>query len=189
MLATAFIRFEPFGARPRRCPVSILDAVIDRACRRYFNSAMRQVSSVKEINDPTKLNERHGRPKGAPGQASVEFALVLPVLLIITIAVCQVAFALNCYLVVTAASREGARRGAETNDAEASRKASSSAASALPGQKPEVDVSFPEGRSKGSPVRVTVTYRIPFLVPGLEHLLPEARFSMSTSMALERGDY
>ncbi len=150
---------------------------------------MYHVSSVKEINNPKKLNERQGRPEGAPGQASVEFALVLPVLLIMTIAVCQVAFALNSYLVVTAASREGARRGAETNDTEAARKAASSAASALPGQKPQVDVSFPEGRSKGSPVRVTVTYRMQLLVPGLEHLIPKARFSMSTTMALERGDY
>ncbi len=147
------------------------------------------MNATKEINDQTKMNKRHGHPRGAPGQASVEFALVLPLLLIITIAVCQVALALNCYLVVTAASREGARRGAETNDADAARRASRSAASALPGQKPQVDVSFPEGRSKGSPVRVTVTYRMSFLVPGLEHLIPKARFSMSTSMALERGDY
>jgi Flp pilus assembly protein TadG len=119
----------------------------------------------------------------------VEFALVLPVLLIMTVAVCQVAFALNCYLVVTAASREGARRGAETNDAEKARNAVSSAATALPGPKPRVEVSFPEGRSKGSPIRVTVTYDMPFLIPGLDHLIPRAKLSMSTSMALERGDY
>jgi Flp pilus assembly protein TadG len=145
------------------------------------------VSSFKEATRHPDL--LHGRERGAPGQASVEFALVLPVLLIITIAVCQVAFALNCYLVVTAASREGARCGAETNDAEAARNASISAASALPGRKPDIEVSFPEGRSKGSPVRVTVTYRMPFLVPGLEHLVPGAKLKMSTCMALEKGDY
>jgi Flp pilus assembly protein TadG len=126
--------------------------------------------------------------EGDCGQASVEFALVLPVLLIITVAVCQVALALNCYLVVTAASREGARRGAETNDAEAAGKASRASASNLPGAKPQIEVSFPEGRSKGSPVRVTVTFRMPYLVPGLERLIPQPTFSRSTSMALERGD-
>lgn len=118
----------------------------------------------------------------------MEFALVLPVLMIMAVAVCQVAFALNCYLVVTAASREGARLGAETNDVEAARKAVGSAASALPGQKPRVEVSFPEGRYKGSPIMVTVTYHMPFLIPGLEHLIPRAKLSTSTSMALERGD-
>ena len=121
------------------------------------------------------------------GQASVEFALVLPVLLMITVAVCQVAISLNCFLVVTAASREGARRGAETNDPEAARKASSAAASALPGERPVIEVSFPEGRARGAPVRVTVTYGMPLLL-GLERLVPPARFSRSTSMALERGD-
>ena len=118
----------------------------------------------------------------------MEFALVLPVLLMITVAVCQVAISLNCFLVVTAASREGARRGAETNDPEAAEAASSAASSALPGERPVIEVSFPEGRSRGAPVRVTVTYRMPLLLPGLERMLPPARFSRSTSMALERGD-
>ena len=129
-----------------------------------------------------------GPTAGSRGQASVEFALVLPVLVIVAVAVCQVALALNCYLVLTAASREGARRGAETNDPEAARKASSAAASSLPGSRPRVEVSFPEGRSKGSLVKVTVTYGMPFLLPGLERLVPRVTFSRSTSMVLERGD-
>lgn len=54
--------------------------------------------------------------RGLEGQSTVELALALPVLILVAVAVCQVAVGLNCYLVVTAASREGARRGAETND-------------------------------------------------------------------------
>ncbi len=138
-------------------------------------------------NVPVALSQ--GRPpRSVSGQASVEFAIVLPALLIVAVAFCQVALALNCYLVTTAASREGARRGAETNDPEAARKAAGTAASALPGPKPNIDVSFPEGRRRGSQVKVTVTYRMPLLVPGLERLLPPARFSRSTSMALERDE-
>ncbi|MBU4194706.1 MAG: pilus assembly protein [Actinobacteria bacterium] len=123
----------------------------------------------------------------SPGQATVEFALVLPTLLIVVVAVCQVAMALNCYLVVTASSREGARRCAETNDIEEARKAALDASSGLPGDRPSVDVGFPEGRSRGSPVKVTVTYRVPLLLPGISHLIGEPSFSGSTSMALERG--
>jgi len=125
--------------------------------------------------------------RGEHGQAAVEFALVLPVLLLITLVVCQVALSLNCYLVVTSASREGARRGAETNDTDAARKAAMSAAGGLPGTGPEVEVSFPEGRAKGSPVVVTVTYRMPLLLPGLERLISRPSFKRSTTMALERG--
>lgn len=120
-------------------------------------------------------------------QAAVELALVLPVLLLITVAVCQVALALNCYLVINSAGRDGARRAAETNDSEAGRKAALESASGLPGGHPEVVVAFPEGRDKGSPVTVTVSYRMPILLPGLDKLVPRPSFKASTSMALERG--
>jgi len=121
------------------------------------------------------------------GQAAVELALVLPVLMIIAVAVCQVALALNCYLVITSASRDGARRGAETNDRNAATKAALASAKGLPGEGPEVNVSFPEGRSKGSPVAVTITYHMPLLLPGLDKLLSRPVFKTSASMALERG--
>jgi len=132
-----------------------------------------------------RCRSNRGAFKGLGGQATVEFALVLPVLLIITAAVCQVAFALNCYLVVNGASREGARRGAETNDPYEARAAAASACSGLPGQRPHIAVDFPEGRSRGKPVRVSVTYRMPLLLPGLDSLLPDANFHGTTSMALE----
>ena len=64
--------------------------------------------------------QAHG---GQAGQAAVEMAILIPVLMLMVVAVCQVALALNCYLVVTGASREGARRAAETNDTGAAAKA------------------------------------------------------------------
>ncbi|PKQ28101.1 MAG: hypothetical protein CVT63_04515 [Candidatus Anoxymicrobium japonicum] len=121
------------------------------------------------------------------GQAAVEFALVLPVLMLITVAICQVALAFNCYIVVTAASRDGARRAAETNDGEAARKAALSSTGGLPGSGPEVDVTFPEGRNKGCPVTITVVYHMPILLPGLDRLVPEPSFKRSSTMALECG--
>lgn len=113
---------------------------------------------------------------------------MLPVLLLVIVAVCQVALGLNCYLVITAASREGARRGAETGDLTEAREAASRAAEGLPGDRPEVEATLPEGRARGRPIRVTVKYTMPLLLPGLEHLVPKARFSRSTCMALERGE-
>lgn len=125
---------------------------------------------------------------GRGGQSTVEFALVLPVLLLVVVAVCQVALALNCYLVVTASSREGARRGAETNNVDEARDAALAAAGGLPGEKPTVKVSFPGGRSKGTPIKVTVSYRMPYLIPGLEKLVPGPEFNGTTSMALEKSE-
>lgn len=126
--------------------------------------------------------------RGYEGQASVELILVLPVLLVVVAAVCQVALALNSYLVITAASREGARRGAETGSAEAAEKAALKSCSGLPGGSPSVVVDFPQGREKGDPVRVSVSYSVPLLVPGLENLLSGPTFRGSTSMALEKGE-
>lgn len=120
------------------------------------------------------------------GQAAVELALVMPLLLLVTVAVCQLALALNCYIVVTASGRDGARRGAETNDGDEARKAALASAGGLPGERPEVEVSFPEGRKKGSPVNVTVRYHMPLLLPGLDRLVPKPSFRTSASMALEK---
>jgi hypothetical protein len=125
-------------------------------------------------------------PGGENGQAAVELALVIPVLLLIMVALCQLALTLNCYLVVTSASREGARRGAETNEVDAARKAAISCSRGLPGNAPDVDVSFPDGRAKGSPVTVRVSYGMPLLLPGLDRIIARPTFSRSTTMCLER---
>lgn len=117
----------------------------------------------------------------------MELILVLPVLLLVVAAVCQVALGLNCYLVIGSASREGARRGAETNDAGAAADAALKACDGLTGAKPRVSVDFPEGRSRGRLVRVTVSYRMPLLLPGLTKLVPSSDFKSSTAMALERS--
>jgi hypothetical protein len=117
----------------------------------------------------------------------VELALVLPVLLLITVAVCQLTIALNSFLVITSASRDGARRAAETNDSSSARKVALDSASGLPGARPRVEVTFPEGRSKGSPVTVSIEYRLPLLVPGLDRLLPQPQFKAHSTMSLERG--
>lgn len=121
-------------------------------------------------------------------QATVELALVLPVLLLIAAAICQVAVGLNCYLVITGASREGARRGAETGSVDDARAAAEHAAAGLPGDKARVEVAFPDGHRKGRPVEVTVEYRMPLLIPLLDRFLPAATFKRKTTMALEKGD-
>jgi Flp pilus assembly protein TadG len=126
--------------------------------------------------------------RSSRGQSSVELVMVLPVLMLVAAAVCQLALGLNCYLVIGSASREGARRAAETNDVSAASEAAMKSCGGLSGAKPRVDVDFPEGRSRGRPVRVTVSYRMPLLIPGLDSLVPSPDLKRSTAMALEKSN-
>ncbi len=121
-------------------------------------------------------------------QATVELALVLPVLLLVTAAICQLGLALNCHIVVTSAARDGARRAAETNDRERAARTTFDSAAGLPGDRPDVAVEFPEGRARGDAVRVTVSYRMPLLLPGLDRLVPRPVLRSSACMSLERGE-
>ncbi|MBN2168974.1 MAG: pilus assembly protein [Actinobacteria bacterium] len=125
--------------------------------------------------------------KNSSGQSTVEFALVLPAVVLVLVAIMQVAISLNCYLAIANASRQGARSASSSNDIEAGRMTALKATSGLPGENASVDVEFPEGRSKGSPVKVTVSYEMPLLFPGIEKLVPQPTFKRSTTMALERG--
>ncbi|MBN1288949.1 MAG: pilus assembly protein [Actinobacteria bacterium] len=125
--------------------------------------------------------------RGSRGQSTVEFALVLPAVVLVLIAIIQVAISLNCYLAISNASRQGARSASSSNDIETGRRTALKATSGLPGDSASVDVEFPKGRSKGSPVKVTVTYKMPLVFPGIEKLIPQPTFKRSTTMALERG--
>ena len=51
-------------------------------------------------------------PRGDRGSAALEFALVAPLVLLVALAVLQVALALHVRATLTAAAAEGARRGA-----------------------------------------------------------------------------
>jgi Flp pilus assembly protein TadG len=58
------------------------------------------------------------KEKGQRGQAMVEFALVLPLLLIITFIIIDFGFAFSQWVVITNATREGARLGATGKSAD-----------------------------------------------------------------------
>ncbi len=58
------------------------------------------------------------KEKGQRGQAMVEFALVLPLLLIITFIIIDFGFAFSQWVIITNATREGARLGATGKSAD-----------------------------------------------------------------------
>lgn len=110
------------------------------------------------------------------GQALVEFALVLPILLILAFAIVQLSDVGVARLRLEHAAAEGARIGALTNDDELIRDGVAAATAGLDQTRLEVEI-VPEqdqvprtGDPRGSLLRVLVRYRPALVLPGLAPL-------------------
>lgn len=114
------------------------------------------------------------------GQATVELALALPVLLGLVILILQAAMVARVQVLVVQAAREGARVAALQGDIPAAQSAAR-AATGLDSRRLTVDVSLP-GRSDGSAV-VNATYRIRVGVPLLGI---EREIALHSALAMRR---
>jgi Flp pilus assembly protein TadG len=96
------------------------------------------------------------RSDGQRGSAAVEFALVLPVVLLLLLALVQVAVLAHDQLVLTQASRAGAREAAVDPSAAAVEEAVRKAAVGLDGDR--LGIEIVRAGARGSPVTVSLTY-------------------------------
>ncbi|MEX2556179.1 MAG: TadE/TadG family type IV pilus assembly protein [Actinomycetota bacterium] len=134
---------------------------------------------------PARRPTRLRRSDGVRGSASVEFAAVLPLALIALLLVVQVALVVAQQLVVQHAAREGAREAAVWNDDARAREAALRAGNLDP-DRADIEVT-PSDRSVGTPVRVTVHYRVPLIVPYVSRFLPsETSLSATAEYRVER---
>lgn len=118
-------------------------------------------------------------------QSTVEFALVLPVLLIIVLLFAQSVMVLHAQLVVTGAAREAARRGVETASEAEIRGVAMRAASGLTSDQLEISVDS-SARVRGEWIRVSVGYRVPIVIPIVEKLFPgDIRVEGKAAMRIE----
>ena len=123
------------------------------------------------------------------GQAVVEFAVILPVLLLILFAILQFGVVFNNYIQVTAAAREGARKAAVSRSlgtSAAETAATSAAKGAAPGlNQSNITVSFPNSPTfaQGTDVQVQVTYPYAISIIGL--VVASGNLSSSTTMRVE----
>ena len=100
-------------------------------------------------------------PEG--GSAAVEFALVLPLVLLVILALVQVGVFARDRVLVEAAARAGARAAALAHDPPA---VAGAAQAAAPGLDPgALGVTTVRSGTRGDPVTVTVTYVDPVRVP------------------------
>lgn len=126
-----------------------------------------------------------GRRQDERGSAAVEFALVLPLLLIVTLGLVQVGLLARDELLVVQAARAGAREAAVVADAISVRDATVSAAAGLDGSRMQVTASG--GAVQGDPVTVEVVYDAPISVPFVEWLLPPS--VTLTASVTDRREY
>jgi Flp pilus assembly protein TadG len=123
------------------------------------------------------------------GQAVVEFAVILPVLLLILFAILQFGVVFNNYIQVTAAAREGARKAAVSRSlgtSSAETAATTAAKNAAPGlNQSNITVSFPNSPTfaQGSDVSVQVTYPYSISIIGL--VVASGNLSSTTTMRVE----
>jgi Flp pilus assembly protein TadG len=113
------------------------------------------------------------------GSAAVEFALVLPLLLMVALALLQLGLLVRDRLMVEAAARAGARAAAVVDDDFAIRDA---AIAAGPGLDPSVlVVEVARSGARGMPVSVVVRYASSGRIPLVAWLFPDP-VSMSSSV-------
>lgn len=122
---------------------------------------------------------RVGCRRGGRGQATVEFALVLPLLLLMTMLVLQVALVVRDQVAVVHAAREAARAASVDPDPRA-------AVTAARRTLDEVDVELRRPAEVGESLRVEVRYRSSTNVPLVGPLLPDPELSAHAVMRVER---
>jgi len=118
-------------------------------------------------------------PRGEPGQATVEFALVLPLLVMAMLALIQVGLLVRDHLAVVHAAREAARAASVEPDPA---RAVAAARRTLPGA--EVDVGARP--AVGEPIAVDVRYRAVTDVPLVGLLFPDPEMHARAVMRVER---
>lgn len=119
--------------------------------------------------------------RGQAGQASVELALLLPVLALVLLAVVQVALVARDHVLVVHAAREGARAAA-VDPAPGAAPAAAVAGSTLDVERLSVDTG---ARTSSRTVVVSVRYRAPTAVPLVGTLIPDVLLRAKAAMRVE----
>jgi TadE-like protein len=114
----------------------------------------------------------------SPGQATVELALVLPVVVVLALTLVQVALVLRDQAAVVAAAREAARTASVDPDP---RSPAHAAERVLPGARVRLGPPPPPGEA----LSVEVLYRSPTNLPLIGPLLPDPELRSVSVMRVE----
>lgn len=117
-------------------------------------------------------------------QATAEFAMVLPFLLLIFLLFAQAVMVMRAQIAVTAAAREGARKGVETGNIALIEGAAARAAAGLDQDRLRVAVASGP-RRRGEWISVEVEYDVPLAIPALAKFFPEVTVRGRAEMRIE----
>ena len=125
--------------------------------------------------------------KDKKGQALVEFAIILPVLLLLIMGIMEFGMMLNSYLTIENASREGARLGIVGGTTDEIKSCVISVSPNLNAADLSVLINPDDGyRNSGDTLTVTVDYNYHTTVPIISNLLNNiVVLKASTSMRIE----
>jgi hypothetical protein len=119
------------------------------------------------------------RGRGEPGQATVEFALVLPFVVMLALAILQVGLLVRDHLAVVHAAREAARAASVDPDPSRARRVAHRTL-------PDATVHVGERGGVGEPVEVEVSYQAKTNLPLVGPLFPDPVFHATAVMRVER---
>ncbi len=119
---------------------------------------------------------------GQRGQATVELALVLPIVVLLALAVAQVAAVAVDSVLVHHAAREGARAAAVEPSPAAARQAAQGAAGLDAGS---LTIELSGGRSQGDYLTVTASYRSATTIPLIGRMIGDVDLSSSVTIRVE----
>lgn len=137
----------------------------------------------------TIISSNPCRSKGQKGQSSLEFALVLPLALLVILVLAQLGILLFSHLILVQAARDGVREGVVTNDNGAIIEKVRNSAALLDQSKLKITISPASSQSRGigDSLTVSVQYRVSTIFPGLDRILPSFfTIRSSTSMRMEK---
>ena len=123
--------------------------------------------------------DARGSARPERGQSTVEFALVLPLFVVLLVLVLQVAFVARDDIVAVHAARDAAREATLTSDAV---RITAAAQRTLPG----AHVELVRRGAVGEPVEVEVTYVTHVSVPLLGFVVPDLTLHAHAVMQVER---
>ena len=117
------------------------------------------------------------------GQAVLEFAMVLPLFLLVMVGTAEVGILVHDYLVLHAGIREGARVAATGSDMAAIQARVYNATPTLNPADLSILVTNAEG-VRGSMVTVNATYTVDLITPMIETLMGQDPFPLSTRVTM-----
>jgi Flp pilus assembly protein TadG len=128
-------------------------------------------------------------PTSDEGQAVVEFAVILPVLLLVLFGILQFGIVFNNYIQVTSAAREGARKAATSRAlgvtaAESAATTSARNAAASLNQS-NLTITFPNSPTFVQGTDVTVKVQYPYSVSIMGLVVSSGSLTGSTTMRVE----